>query len=198
MNRHVNPIMCSPPQRRRVHVILRRPGTTDEHPSSKEVDLVAGELDTSQTQLGDRLDPIERKSDAQFSSVSSFSMTVPTPACDIRRLPRTAPPGNIHAICGSRGGAAAPVRRTLDRWRVPPVRHMAIRFSVAGREWRDSDCALAHAMRAYTHTAHLVERHASRPGEGSRDRARLASVLPSTSTEAAIRRRPGSTIRHGQ
>ena len=34
--------------------------------------------------------------------------------------------------------------------------------------------------------------------EDSRDRARLASVLPSTAMEAAIRRRPGSTIRHGQ
>ena len=32
---------------------------------AKEVDLVAGELETSQTQLGDRLHPIERKSDAQ-------------------------------------------------------------------------------------------------------------------------------------
>jgi hypothetical protein len=32
---------------------------------AKEVDLLAGELDTSQTQLGDRLDLIERKSDAQ-------------------------------------------------------------------------------------------------------------------------------------
>jgi hypothetical protein len=32
---------------------------------AKEVDLVAGEIGTSQTQLGDRFDPVERKSHAQ-------------------------------------------------------------------------------------------------------------------------------------
>jgi hypothetical protein len=32
---------------------------------AKKVDLVAGELDTSHTQIGDRLDPLERKSDPQ-------------------------------------------------------------------------------------------------------------------------------------
>jgi hypothetical protein len=45
------------------HVVAQEPQTSIR--PAKEVDLVAGELDTSQTQLGHRLDPIERKPDAQ-------------------------------------------------------------------------------------------------------------------------------------
>jgi hypothetical protein len=66
---------------------LGHPRTTDARPFGKKVHLVAVELDTLQTQFGDRLDPIERKSDARFSSVSSFSMTVPRPTCDMASPP---------------------------------------------------------------------------------------------------------------
>jgi hypothetical protein len=45
------------------HFVAQEPQTIIRLP--KEVDLIAGELDTSQTQLGDRLEPIERKPDAQ-------------------------------------------------------------------------------------------------------------------------------------
>jgi hypothetical protein len=50
---------------------------------AEEIDLVAGEIDASQTQIGDRLHRIERKLGAQVSSVSSSSTTIPTPARDM-------------------------------------------------------------------------------------------------------------------
>jgi hypothetical protein len=49
--------------------VARLSGVSQEPQTSirpaEQIDLVRAEIDTSQTQLGDRLNPVERKSDSQ-------------------------------------------------------------------------------------------------------------------------------------
>ena len=102
------------------------------------------------------------------------------PVCDM-----TSPPLGLHRACGNIH--ATPREHIED----DAARQLQPRTVI--HQWREEKgvidfCALAHAMRDLTHrrTGGTAGR---RRMQGSSDRVRLASLLPKTRPEVAIRRR---------
>jgi hypothetical protein len=66
-------------------------GTKRQYPCGRTDRSRPDQIDTLQIELGDRLHPVSANRVRRFSSVSSFSMTIPTPARDM-----ASPPSQLH------------------------------------------------------------------------------------------------------